>query len=474
MRRRPRLPAFFLVFTILATSCSSSYSGQKLGVDPKTTKEVVAEGVPYNLVRPEYTLSRTPPAAGAKDPTYALAVTYVPDPTQRYSLKIDPGSLKSPDFNMKFGSGGVLSSTTGTFTEQVTPFVTAIGSFAASVIGFLGVFDKVTFRQEFKLLLENSCIDLSDVERFEMTAGDTVGGELTKRILAFKDDDTFVAQFHYLTGKELACLKAELEEITKSKAATSKQNLKLWQDAKVVFFGKFGGEANFVDRLSLAVSTNDTDELVTIEAEVEALAENEAQLAEKKKEKQKLVTLAKLAGRATIDTRLQTALQAFVDVNAATWRARHLMFLEREMELVSLHALQRKLSSTDAENHLDRLRDERAKTMGTVELEKRAASLATFIESIREKSVDGGKAPATAEYAVARAELDAVNTAIAARRAAVLADAAPPAPAAITALANEALKVVEQAEIKASEAAGWIDGSGKKAPTYVLVLEEDK
>ena len=125
--------------------------------------------------------SRTPPATGSQDPPYALTVAYVPDPSQRYSLKIDPGVLKAPDFTMKFGSGGVLSGTTATVTEQVTPFITAIGSFAASVIGAgttLGVFDKISFRQEFITLVENKCNDASDVIRFGMKLNATVSQEL--------------------------------------------------------------------------------------------------------------------------------------------------------------------------------------------------------------------------------------------------------------------------------------------------------
>src|SRR5216684_9328016 len=91
---------------MVTTGCSS-YSGQKLGTietalaSGEKAKEVVPQGVPYNLARPEYTLSRTPPAAGQKNATYALAVTYQPDPTQRYSLRISPGIFTNPDFVVK-------------------------------------------------------------------------------------------------------------------------------------------------------------------------------------------------------------------------------------------------------------------------------------------------------------------------------------------------------------------------------------
>ena len=465
-----------ILAVLMATSCST-YSGQKLGTTPPPeNKPIVAEGVPYNLVRPEYTLSRTPPAAGSQDPTYALTVAYVPDPSQRYSLKIDPGVLKAPDFTMKFGSGGVLSGTTATVTEQVTPFITAIGSFAASVIAAgttFGVFDKISFREEFTTLLENKCPDASDVIRFGMKPNATVSQELAQRVKDFKDDDAFLAQFHYLTGKERECLSTLLANLKKNNEDKAKKALKDLADMKAAFLKAFPDETAFVDRVALAVKTDDRDELDALAKEVEATATN-GQLSDKGKGQRKLLVLAELARQATADTQLQTALQAFVDTDAATWRARHVLFLERQIEQIGLLVLQQSLNSTDAEKPLARLRSERALTMDTVELQKRADALATFIQAIKDKSVEGGTAPATAEYAVARAELDAVNAAIDARRARILADAAPPPPAPVTAFAGVPVKRVMKEDIEASQKPGWFNGSGQMAPKFVLVLSEEE
>src|SRR6185503_13356403 len=84
----------------------STYTGKKIG--DATGQLLPPDGVPYSLVKPEYTLTRTPPAAGAKTPTYEIKVNYVPDHTQRYSVKVDPGIFTNPEFALKFGDGGTL------------------------------------------------------------------------------------------------------------------------------------------------------------------------------------------------------------------------------------------------------------------------------------------------------------------------------------------------------------------------------
>ena len=460
-----RAVTFLMATLLIATSCST-YSGQKLGKKADNT-EVVAEGVPYNLVRAEYKISRAAPAAGAKDPTYTLAVTYVPDSSQRYSLKIRPGALKNPDFSMTFGAGGILSGTKTTVTEQVTPFITAVASFAASVIGAattFGVFDKTTLRQELAILLKDECKDPSDAVRFGMTPGAKVSEELSARISSFKDDDTFLAQFHYLTSKEKGCLLKVLGKIDAEEQR--KTHLAEWEAAKSAFGDADDHKKTFVGRVQEAVNGNDPDALEAIGKEVAATAVM-GNLPPEGLEKQKLLVAAKRARRAMAQSSMEKALKAFIDADAATWRARHVLFLERQMEQVGLLLLQRSLSAADAEKELARLRSERALTMGTVELQKRADALATFIESIKDKSVEGGTAPATAEYATARAELDAVNAVIDARRARILADAAPPAPPAIAPFSDVAVERVTAAYVEASKLPA-------DAPKYVLVLQEDK
>jgi hypothetical protein len=474
---RIRCLAGFLAVTLLLTTSCSTYSGQKLGERSDGT-EVAADGVPYNLVRPVYTLSRTPPAAGAADPTYALAVTYVPDSTQRYSLKIRPGALKNPDFNMKFGSGGVLSSTKGTVTEQVTPFITAVAQFAASVIGTLGVFDttKTSFRETVaKTITDAGCVDqLSDVVRFGANVQSNVAEELASRIRGFKDDDTFLAQFHYLTGRERDCLTVALSKVGTSEKQ-AKADMEAWEKGKKEFLTANPAETAFVDRVALAVTKKDSDELIAIGAEVRA-TEKDGKLPPLSEAKEELLFHATAAIAATTQTQLQKALQAFVEADPATWRARHVLFLERQIEEIGLSVLRRTLDAGNANTHLARLRAERALTLGTVDLQKRAEELAKFIEVIKDKSVEGGSAPATAEYAVARAELDAVTAAIDARRARILADAAPPPapPAAIAAFTDQPVGVVTIRDINASHKPGWFSGTGKSADRFVLVLNRDK
>ena len=167
----PILRIFSVAVLALMCSCST-FSGEKLGI--KDDKSVVPRGIPYVLVRPEYTLTRTPPADGQKLPTYTIGVSYEVDWSQRYSLKVNPGLFANSDFIMKLGAGGTLLGTAATLTEQVTPTIAALGSFANDIVGALatGALDKDSVRKQIKSDLRGSnCTAESDVPRLSIPPG---------------------------------------------------------------------------------------------------------------------------------------------------------------------------------------------------------------------------------------------------------------------------------------------------------------
>ena len=112
--------------SVLMVAGCSTYQGQKLGTTADQ-KVISPTGVPYMLVRPEYALSLTVPAEGDKKPTYTVAVAYVTDPSQMYTLRINPGAFANADFVVKLGTTGAMQGTTTTLTETVTPAITALG-----------------------------------------------------------------------------------------------------------------------------------------------------------------------------------------------------------------------------------------------------------------------------------------------------------------------------------------------------------
>ena len=104
---------------------------------------------------------------------------------------------------------------------------------------------------------------------------------------------------------------------------------------------------------------------------------------------------------------------------------------------------------------------------------ERSLTLAKFLRQIEKKTDRGGTAPATAEFAVARQELDAVLTQIDARRTKVVAAAAAPAAPTIPAVKAEPIAAVERTVITDSVADGWAaSAAGKAAKQFVLVLRE--
>ena len=133
-----------LALVVIVTGCGTSFVGSKLPADGALPRPAGAapgvkakHGVPFMLPRPDFRLKITPDETDASKANYELAVTYVPDPEQTYSLRLDPTALIQASFKLEYSESmpGVLSGIGGGLNEQVTPTIKAIGSFTASLIG---------------------------------------------------------------------------------------------------------------------------------------------------------------------------------------------------------------------------------------------------------------------------------------------------------------------------------------------------
>lgn len=475
LRSRDALP----VLAVLALLCGcSTYSGEKLGL--KEAKQVEPHGIPYTLVRAEYSLTRTPPTEGQKQPSYVIGVSYEPDPGQKYTLKINPGIFADPNFLMKLGAGGTLQGTTMTFTEQVTPAITALGSFAKDMVGALatGALDKDSVRKQIKTNLEvPECKVVSDVPRLSVpvpitAAPDpvpTVEEAIAARLEAFKDDEEFASLFHYVTERERMCLVAAKKKLDIFVTSTYKVDIDAWEKARDAYEAVNPTETVFIGRLNHAVKSTDTKAMDAINAEI--ITENDVAL---KSKRSALFVLASPAAEGLSGTEAQEKLDFFINMDSPTWRGRNLLYLERELDRVALLVLRRPevVGRSEVTEYFQLLRRQRAETIGVSRLYERSLVLSDFIEQMQYKSVPGGKAPATAEYATARAELDAVLAQIDAQRTRVLSDAKPAPPPPAPALKAVTLRKGTQQEIKDSKAPNWIDGPGAKAADYVLILME--
>jgi hypothetical protein len=464
-----------MVALVLLLGACSTYRGEKLGIHNGNT--VAPTGIPYTLVRPEYTLSRTPPVNGEKRPTYTLSVTYEADPEHYYTLKIAPGIFADPDFTMKLGTNGTLQSTKATFTEQITPTITALGSFAANLIGALatGALDKASVRQAIIAeLTGNACASFSDVPRLPATPPmqtPSVASAMRDRINGFKDDDEFAALFHYVTEKERSCLETARSNLGTTIATSHKADIEQWETARRQYLSAHPTDTLFVDRLTRAVATDDSSAFDTLKSEIKADS-NEARA----DERNSLFELAVPAAKGQAGTEAQDKLDFFISMDTQTWRGRHVLFLEREIDRATLFALRRPQLSQkekqDVAKYSQELRRQHAATIGVTGLYDRSVELAAFIAKIPDKFVQGGRAPAAAEYATARAELDEVLKQIEAQRSRVLTDAKPAPPPPAPPLKATKLRRVSRDTIERSKAPEWINGEGATAPNYVFVLQE--
>jgi hypothetical protein len=91
-------------------------------------------GVPIQLTKPSFALVQKP-ATDGKPMTYALTVTYRPDPSERYLINISPFALATTELSLGLGAAGQLNSVNASSSSQVSSTLTALGEFAAGAIG---------------------------------------------------------------------------------------------------------------------------------------------------------------------------------------------------------------------------------------------------------------------------------------------------------------------------------------------------
>jgi len=138
-----RVKAFLLMACVGLAGCST-YQGVKLSpagapVAMGRRERQAAQklqmplgGVPYVLTRPMFS-----PVKDDKG-QYSLNVSYVPDPTQRYAIRMSPSTLAKIGFSMTWDEQGALSALNGSTEEQVTPTVVALLNVVGGVANIAG------------------------------------------------------------------------------------------------------------------------------------------------------------------------------------------------------------------------------------------------------------------------------------------------------------------------------------------------
>ncbi len=469
-------PTFTLLVSIILIGGCSTYKGHKLPPDGGLMGE--ATGIPFQMVRPEYTLKITPKADDETTPFHTLEVAYIPDPTQRFTLTLDPAFLTDGTFNLNLGPNSNLADGSVVLSEQITPFVTSLGTFASSLVGVLPlVADQGTpfsiIRDQVAVECQSS-IGKNIVERMKMLKvyGSRLGED---------GEEFFVRHFHYLDNSELECLEKVRDKLKQNHEDIELTFIQQWEESKKTFLDQYSDEdaKRLVKSLQKDVDQRDKEKLKKLEEEYEQRVQADPTLEtdERFKAEQKLHMAARQIGGIARTSKESEIVQSFIDMSDAVWRARHVLHLERGIERAEADYLRHPEGADERrrlEDKIVKLRLEWAYTIGKAADYDRLLDLNQFIAKIRQKTVQGGKTWATAEYTQAREERDILLKEITDSRGTIVAINTPSTPSAVTVKTQDIVNLTRAtpAFIKESTTTGWANTpAGIDAPEYVIVLE---
>ena len=484
--------AGFVALFSCVSGCAT-YKGQK--VRDNAQNQVAPMGIPYLLVRAEYSIGRAAQTEADSKPAYSLALTYETDPAQMYSIKIRPGLFADSSFLTKLYATGALQGTTSMITETISPTITALGSFTTNILGSIakGALDEADIKSLIAQKLGNNTSAACKAKNNDAipviaslgepaAAPANVADEIKRAFNSYKTDAEFIPSYHYLSEQQRECLSEVLKDFQNQSNDAQKKSNDRWLAERKRYLELNPDDAEYVQTLSAAAQSRDFAKLEALKDQVGVdISSGDSNVVARANARDGLLTLAKTAAVDSASIESTDKLKFFVTMNQATWAARHLAYVEGEITRLELLMLRRpdlranQGSVFGVSRRIEDLRVERAATIDAGDLYARSLVLNRFLGSIREKITRDGSAPATSEYSTARAELDAVLAQIDARRSKVIANAKPAPPPMTAALIAAPVKRTTQQEIALSKATpGWITNAGKDAAEYVLVLEEVK
>lgn len=514
-RPRRRAPASAaLGAAILLCGCSTVYQGTRLEPDGRFADESRA-GVPFTLPKAEYRLLRDGTGTPAR---YKVAWTYVPDPAHRYTIRLSPALLANVEFGAELGEQGELGATSSKTVEQITPTLKAVGGLVVSVVGAAVparsmAIDRTTGGRVLSAPVSppvpsdySGCLLEPTVATQTRCAirvarpdcdGDAAGRIIsrTEEYIATPpkpgwpneadtaDTGELFATLHYLDQNERQCMELAREGSAMAGKAAS-EFLQGLVDGGID--GPSGSlSAQVAGVLNASIAAADPPQAKRLMAALFAAAEDRVAQLEREGVKVEKVDQAEVerlrtalkklgfleAGRpaAPVEQLAQTrtvvlGLEHVTRMEFAEWRARHLAYLDAQIDL----ALAAPLRGTEAPlPGLAALRCEYAETVGKKAQFDRLTALEQHLDELPPPQ-PSDRISAFDEYAKARAEVERLKTEIAQAGEAIIAATAPE-PTEPPRL-PESLPVVSQAKIDESTKAGWFYGSGVDASDFVLVL----
>lgn len=385
--RTALLSVSLAAIALVAAGCETTFQGGKLANNAKSV------GIPFALVKPTYMLGVTPAASTDKSATYTLKVAYVPDTTTMYTLRLDPSLFADPDFTLNL-QNGTPTGVNASATDQIGPTITTLGQLTANIVGALalGTLDVADARTRMKGLIDS------------VTSCATEAAGLKTQIDVYETDAIFLATFHPLTKAERACVKAVADYAAEADKGRSDANKANWQAEQDAYKKTAAPDDKFVSDLQTLVQNGDA---VGVQQKFAGMSSADPKFP--------LQTGAVAVAKDNLNGMNNDMAKSFADLDPQSRIARRVAYLDILIADARISLALNPQDTTSA-HAIETYQAQQAEVMGVPELWQRHLDLTTFLEHVRNKSAHGGTAPATAEYAAARAELDTVNTALAAAR----------------------------------------------------------
>ena len=368
MKAAPVLMTLTTIMMLLS-GCSSSFVGHKLGSTRDKQHPIVNTGIPVTMNRPEFQLTVAKEKVGDKEQLVStIAVKWVPDNSQRYTLSLKPAPFTKSSFTHTFDQDGNFTAGAGSVESRVVTTITTVGELARSFLR-PGVFDVIdpdvthpvqTLGDEIGRSEDPACTVPHQKDLFAShppVEGETVSAVIVSRWKRYSDDGERIAEgggvgrvldrIHFTSEQERKCFEAIRKQIARPDRKALIKTTKLEKDF-VKRLGEF--ESTHGQDTSFKVAK---DEIVKLLKELDyvRLTELYEELNNPDSEgydggefgdfrrllAQKAVRIAKkkFPSRFTM-----TVLDAILHMRPQVWRARQALELSERIERIAARAAQ--------------------------------------------------------------------------------------------------------------------------------------
>lgn len=413
--------------SLLSTACTST---SRLGA-ARLAPGQPPTGLPFTLTKPMFVVAETRSTLENPHPSYSLAVAFVPDPDQRFTLSQSPATFSERDFKVILGELGEINELNAASRDKLAPTLKAIGSFMTKGVGALAtggatsaLFDEAAKQPKFfanieKYVGNEECSPSGECKARQTKAQCAELGASFAKLKERWERNPQVDLLFALDEKEERLLDVTIEAIACDKKEYSQDVGALVQKYKAS-----NGALVVLDDFSKVASKSD---LLSANAALEKSSLPDDQKLELKS--LSFSAQSKVVGNIEAAEELALIKQG--------WRHAYASFLERSIdhldrqEAIALRAAANSAAAgTEAQAKLASIRSEssslRLAWARVIEAQQeylRAEILRGVLAAIaeREKGADpANKAESFSDYAVAQKELSSLEATIAAKRAALV------------------------------------------------------